>query len=405
MLDNSFASQFSTIFSHCMLRVFAALAGGAFAAQAQEQPVSAPSAAPATSTIENHPTPLHEVDPVASMAIRERQWRQMQAYARAKGPTSQIQDAPDFPKLVSPEAVSLRLTLQQRIGYPPPGFHDTVQEHLEKIGEDSLATYYRCTIPVSPEMETYGLYLVPKGAAFPAPLVIAQHGGGGFPELALFRGGGNYHDLVRGPVRHGWVVFAPHLVFYPFGDRDHNTPLPENVRAELDDQLRKRGTTLAAVEVAKITKALDALLKRPENDARRVVMTGLSYGGYYTLYTTALDARIRAAVPSCSFFKGDEVTGNHVAEIRTEGVLRDLEPWELAALICPRPLQVQAGRRDDLLGIEPTTQQATKAAAFYRSQGAADQFEFAPFDGGHEFNGALAWPSTSANSNWRISKA
>jgi prolyl oligopeptidase family protein len=339
--------------------------------------------------------PLYEENPVATMAIREKQWRQMQAYANARSTskassgnfTTNFTGSADYLDKMKP----LRQTLRDRIGYPPPGLFTDVQERLEKIGEDALATYYRCTIPVSPEMEVYGLYLVPRHAIFPVPLVITQHGGGGFPELALFRGGANYHDLVRGPLRYGWIVFAPHHIYYPYGDRDHGTPLPKQVREQLDDQLRKRGTTIAAVEVAKIAKALDALLRRPEVDPNRVAMTGLSYGGYYTLYTAALDARIRVAVPSCSFVKWGQITGNSVRDIRTGGKLCELEPWELACLICPRPLQIQAGRQDPLLKFEQTVPQAEKAATVYRTQGQSHQFAFAPFAGGHDFNGELAW--------------
>lgn len=338
---------------------------------------------------------LYEEDPVATMVIREKQWRQLQAYAEACGTykASRGLSGVDFkgPAKHLERAEPLRKLLRRRIGYPPPGLFEEVQERLEKIGEDSLATYHRCTIPVAPGMEVYGLYLVPKGATFPAPLVIAQHGGGGFPELALFHGGANYHDLVRGPLRQGWIVFAPHHIFYPYGDRDHGTPLPKTVRKQLDASLRRGGTSLAAVEVAKIAKALDALLPRREIDSDRVAMTGLSYGGYYTLYTMALDARIQAGVASCSFVKWGEVQGSSVRDIRTDGKLCDLEPWELATLICPRPLQVQAGRTDTLLTLQRTEPQAKKASAVYREYGAPQLFEFEPFDGGHEFHGASAW--------------
>ena len=61
---------------------------------------------------------------------------------------------------------------------------------------------------------------------------------------ATFHGGTNYHDQVRGAVAEGYVVFAPLTVMYPFRDRDHNTPIPADVRGILDDQLRERGTTL-----------------------------------------------------------------------------------------------------------------------------------------------------------------
>ena len=55
------------------------------------------------------------------------------------------------------------------------------------------------------------------------------------------------------------------------------------------------------VEAYKISRVFDVILKRPEVDATRVAMIGLSYDGFYTLYTTALDPRIKVAIASCSF--------------------------------------------------------------------------------------------------------
>jgi dienelactone hydrolase len=328
------------------------------------------------------------------MAIREEQWKQMVNYigsldaaAPSGGFKGEFAGAGSSP----PNAESLRRTLRNRVGYPPPGFDAAGRERLEKIGEDDLATYYRCRVAVSKQMDCYGLYIVPKQARFPAPLVIAQHGGGGFPELALFRGGANYHDLVRGPLRRGWIVFAPHHIFYPYGDRDHGTPLPKDVREQLDRQLRQHGTSLAAVEVAKISRALDALLQRPEVDPGRVAMAGLSFGGYYSLYAAALEPRIQAVVASCSFVQWGEETANSAREIQNGGKLCDLSPAELAALICPRPLQVQSGTKDDLLALEKTRPQAALARDTYTKQGAGNRFAFEAFEGGHEFKGDLAW--------------
>src|SRR6185312_14788970 len=61
------------------------------------------------------------------------------------------------------------------------------------------------------------------------------------------------------------------------------------------------GTSLTAIEIAKITRALDVLLKLPEVDPQRVAMVGLSYGGYYALVAPAVDRRIKVAVCSCYY--------------------------------------------------------------------------------------------------------
>jgi dienelactone hydrolase len=320
---------------------------------------------------------LYEEDPLASMPVREKLWKQMEVYAGSlsSGPNQAL-------AAVEP----LRALLRARIGYPPPGLISSGKMRMERIGEDTGATYYRLWIPVAPQMDAYGLYIVPRNAPKPAPLVISQHGGGGFPELATFQGGGNYKDMVRGAVAQGWIVYAPHHLFYPYRDRDHGSPIPEKVRERLDDKLRAAGTSLAAVEVAKISRALDVLLARPEVDRKRVAMVGLSYGGFYTMYTAALEPRIGAAVASCSFREqpgaGSDYSG---------GKLNDLAPGEVAALVFPRPLQVQAGISDKLMSIDSIRKEAARAAEYYRKLGSAGRFSFETFKGGHEFRSDIAW--------------
>jgi dienelactone hydrolase len=240
---------------------------------------------------------------------------------------------------------------------------------MVKIGDDDVAVYYRCYTPVAEGLEAYGLYIVPKNAAKPAPLVISMHGGGGTPELATFKGGTNYHDMVRGAVAQGYVVYAPLNIQYPYGDRDKGTPIPEDVLQRFGDQFEAAGTSLAAVESAKISRALDLLVARPEIDKTRIGMVGLSMGGEQTVVSAALDPRIKVAVCSGS---------------------ASLHP---ATLICPRALQVQMGDKDPFLGrmIDRVKADSERIHKLYQKLGIGERFELQIFDGVHEFNGKLAW--------------
>ncbi len=315
---------------------------------------------------------LYEEDLKATQPIREKLWRQMDEYS--KGPADSV--------------AALRRVFLNRLGYPVPGLQAAGPQRLEKTGEDNVAVYHRAFLPLTGGMEAYGLYIVPKKPlAKRAPLVISQHGGGGFPEMATFRGGSNYKDQVRGAVNEGYIVYAPHTVMYPFGDRDRGTAIPADVRKDLDARLRAQGTSLAAVEVMKIKLALDALTKRPEIDPKRIAMIGLSYGGFYSTYAAALDPRIKVVVASCSF-RDDPA----IVDGKTEGRLLDLAPAEVAALIAPRPLQIQSGIGDKLIPIEGSRVAAKRALDYYTRQGAADKLEFQEFEGGHEFRGSLVWP-------------
>jgi dienelactone hydrolase len=281
-----------------------------------------------------------------------------------------------------------RLVLRSRIGYPPPAMKSSGGLRLDKTGEDAVATYYRSYLKVGEGLEAYGLYIVPKKlAAKRAPLVISQHGGGGFPEMATYNGGTNYKDQVRGAVAEGYVVYAPHSVMYPFGDRDAGTVIPAEVRKTMDEKFRAAGTSLAAVEVYNISLVLDELVKKPEVDPKRIAMIGLSYGGFYSLYAAALEPRIQVVVASCSFPDDPAVTDG-----KTAGRLIDMAPADVAALVAPRPLQVQSGIHDKLIPIEQGRRASKRVAVVYEKVGAGDRFVFEEFEGGHEFRGALVWP-------------
>jgi predicted peptidase len=77
----------------------------------------------------------------------------------------------------------------------------------------------------------------------------------------------------------------------------------------------KLGTSLMGIETMRISRSPDVLIRRPEVDPQRVGMIGLSYGGFFTLYTMALDPRIQAGVASCSI-RDREVTKADVPEGR-----------------------------------------------------------------------------------------
>lgn len=319
---------------------------------------------------------VYEEDLKATQPLRETLWRQIDAYSKSQEGSVE----------------SLRRVFLNRIGYPIPGLQAKGPLRLEKTGEDDTAVYHRTWLPLTggkgETLEAYGLYIVPKKPlAKRTPLVISQHGGGGFPEMATYNGGTNYKDQVRGAIKEGYIVYAPLTLMYPFGDRDRGTAIPADVRKVVDARLRAQGTSLAALDVMKIKLALDALVKRPEIDPNRIAMIGLSYGGFYSTYVAALDPRIKVVVASCSF-RNDPA----IVDGTAEGRLLDLAPADVAALIAPRPLQIQSGIHDKLIPIEPSRLAAKRALEHYTRQGAADKLNFEEFDGGHEFRGSLVWP-------------
>jgi dienelactone hydrolase len=195
----------------------------------------------------------------------------------------------------------------------------------------------------------------------------------------MFNGGDNYKDMIRGAVARGYVVYAPHLVTYSPGDEHEGAEIAEDGRQQLDKQLRQKGASLTGVETTRIARALDALTRRPEVDRNRIAMIGLSLGGSTTLAMAALDERIKVAVVAC---------GYRYAAIDAASPLTSSQ---LISAIAPRPLQIQAGRRDPLVSIQIARPADKVGAEIYGKADVKDRFAFEEFDGGHEFNGALAF--------------
>ncbi|MEO1997739.1 MAG: dienelactone hydrolase family protein, partial [Planctomycetaceae bacterium] len=229
-------------------------------------------------------------------------------------------------------AEPLRDAFCQAIGYPPPGKRPATPATFRQIGQDRLGTYYRAMIPILPGVHSEGIYIIPKSARGKTPLVISMHGGGGSPEVALFNGGANYNDMVRGAVKRGYVVYAPQHLFRAEG-------FPKDIRRRIDDRMRLVGTSITAVEIAKITCAIDELVKRPEVDPDRIAMVGLSYGGYYAQVTPAIDKRIKVSVSSCYFgvqegrYEQDELSLPSAFRFRSRMTL--FSDARLVVLICP----------------------------------------------------------------------
>jgi dienelactone hydrolase len=312
---------------------------------------------------------LYEEDIAATKGNRDNNWRQLTAY---------------IDRL---ETSDPRANFARQMGFPAPGLALRGTPRIEKAGEDELGSYQRVWIPVGENIDAHGLLLLPAGRKGRVPLVIAQHGGGGTPELALFRGGSNYHDMIRGALREGYAVWAPLIVMYPFVDRDHGSAIPSTVREDLDQRLRFLGTTLFSVEITKLKLALDYLLKRPEIDPARVAFIGLSYGGFYAAYAAALEPRIKVVVASCSLRPW---SGNDPEVWKPTGrpTLRPLELiWNL---VSPRPVQLQAGKEDKLLPLEGAREVVEKTRPAWSAN--PSNFDYQEFDGSHEWRGAIAWP-------------
>ena len=348
--------------------------------------------------VERHATPFLHQDYDAVMDAATEQADELNAYFNTQRRTAA--NAPAIRDLdFSSETAYIRSTdalrtyLRGSLGYfpesvPLPG--EPMQE--TPLGEDDLATYTRLRVPVAPGIHSIGVYMRPKNVSGKLPLVIAAHGRSGPPDrladgkvVVLAH---HNRDLGRGALERGYAVWEPMFVFYATGQ-------PDDLRERLSVRALEAGTTLPAMEILKTVRALDALIQRPEIDPARVAMVGMSYGGFYTLYTTALEPRIKVAVVAAYFNDRESVLDasepNGFSDWRFPDSLTLLRDPFIAALVCPRPLEIQAGSQDQLFPLEGARRTVPQAAQFYAKLHAADQLQFRAFVGRHDFNGREAW--------------
>ncbi|MFN0168188.1 MAG: acetylxylan esterase [Bryobacteraceae bacterium] len=149
-----------------------------------------------------------------------------------------------------------------------------------------------------------------------------------------------------------------------------------------------RGYTPAGVEVWNAMRAIDYLETRVEVDKTRIGITGRSGGAAMSWFTTAVDPRIRAAVPVMGI-------STYAANVRENTQRRHcdcmfpINSWmhdmlHQGALIAPRPLLMAHGRKDLLFPVAGYEEFAATAGKLYRSYGKGGNFAHTVVETGHE---------------------
>lgn len=328
-----------------------------------------------------------------SYPIRKEQHLELKAYVdellNEEIEASMNKFQPDFFSIKSYESslYPYRLQLGEYFGYPPPKTIKGSISKFEKAGEDKYSTIYRVWIEVIQGIHTYGLYLVPKNTDGEIPLIVAIQGGGGNPEaICGLDTRVNYHNFGYEAVKRGYAVWAPGLTMLSAYAKDPE--IPEISREILDSQLKRVGSSIIGLEIHKIIESTRTLINaRQEIDANNVGMTGLSWGGFFTMYSSALAPFIKAAAPSGYFRNSKDDLENILDTESTSSIysFKGFGHFQTIGMICPRPCLVQLGENDTLFDLEGARIEAEKAEALYKKLGIADKFIFDVHAGGHEF--------------------
>jgi len=295
----------------------------------------------------------------------------------------------------SGEKVLDRARLLQMLGAVPSAAPPLAPERIERVDLGEVVRE-KITYAVEDGERVPAFLMLPKGGSSRRPAILCHHQHGG--EFQVGKDGpaglgsepGQHYGIEL--ARRGYVT----LVFDAlcFNERQDATGKLKDSDYERYEGMYRitEGKTLQGKYVWDARRALDFLETRPEVDASQLGMIGHSLGGQETLFTTAIDTRIRVAASSCGFgslrtLKRDHI--NHNFALFVPGLANEGDYGAVLSLVAPRPYLVAARTEDPIFpkdGIDETVAMARKA---YAAAGAEDHLATFFEAGVHAFSPAM----------------
>jgi len=257
------------------------------------------------------------------------------------------------------------------VGYVDYGFGEIKEE---KLSDEDGYSIWRMQFEVLKGVKISGLLFRQNGNK-KKPLVIVQHGGWGTPEVvAGFYGDtGNNNNMLHRVINYGVHAFAPQLLLWKEDTYDVDFD-----RRRLDACLKRTGSSITAIEVFALQKILDYF--QTKEYVSEFGMIGLSYGGFYTLYTAAVEKRIKSCI-SCSFFNKRDVVGWE--DWVWQNSAEKFDDAEVACLVYPRKLCIRFGNQDEMFDYRDSVESFERVKSLCEKVG-TDWIDFELFDGIHE---------------------
>ena len=256
-----------------------------------------------------------------------------------------------------------------------------------------------------PGVSVLGYLLLPREARRPLPVMICVPGHGrGVDDIVGIDEHGQERTDKAGYQRDFAIQIAEAgmaaMAIEPMGFGCRRDPV--NVRLGLSRKACDPaaggallvGQSMIGWRVWDVMRTLDYLTTRAELDHARVGCMGISGGGTVTLFSAALDSRIRAALVSgyLNTFRDSIGSLAHCIDNYVPGILNWAEMSDIAGLIAPRPLFVESGERDNIFPVAASIESFNEVRRIYGVFGALDRTEQEVFPGEHSFWGRRGIP-------------
>jgi dienelactone hydrolase len=304
--------------------------------------------------------------------------------------TVPVDPLPDDPSSLEDWRPRCRRRLTDLLG----PFPERVPLNLETLDQQQCDGYRREQVVFDTEdtMSVPAYLLIPDDRRGPGPAILAchGHGPGKAQAVGLETTDAPNSDYAHQLARRGYVVLAPDLRC--FGERaDWNPPGIYACDINLV-HATMAGLSPLTQNLWDLARGLDVLVGHPLVDPARVGMVGLSLGGTMTLFLSAWDDRVAAAVVSgffSSWAEAHKVPWNMCGSQVLPGMLGQLEHVDLGALIAPRPLLVQTGTEDLIFPVAAANRSVARLEPVYAHLGAGERLQHDVFDGEHEWRSAV----------------
>ncbi len=197
----------------------------------------------------------------------------------------------------------------------------------------------------------------------------------------------------------GYVVIAPD--WRGFGERSSPAEWARPGRDPCNVNYMAMGYAgyhLLALQIWDGARCLDYLETRREVDAARMGVAGLSFGGTMSTYLGALEPRIRVVCISGYLSTVEDAIGmrglgNFCGAQYMPGLLTIGNIPDVAGLICPKPLIVEMGERDQCFVIDDMRAAYARVERIYGAAGVPERLAADIHPGEHQWSGAksLDW--------------
>jgi cephalosporin-C deacetylase-like acetyl esterase len=149
-----------------------------------------------------------------------------------------------------------------------------------------------------------------------------------------------------------------------------------------------RGYTPAGVECWNGVRAIDYLVSRPDVDAERISVTGISGGGAATFWIAAADERVKCAVPVSGMSDLESYVNHKVINGHCDCMfLINTYQWEwttIAALVAPRPMLFANSDKDSIFPMDGNRRVLARLRHLYELYGKPELVDEYISHGGHE---------------------